>query len=196
MTVDGASEFDTAYAQTCRAPHGAQIPPIPPALIAAQERLAFSRQPGETLVATYRPDDPDGFGPALQIVTDQATTLMDSVTVLLHRLSVAYSWLAHPAVQVRRDADGVLLDARPHQSGAAPDGIVESWIHLQLSRSVDPHAVAEAARLLPMVVADARRVAQDSPALVGTLQNLADDRWTDSSRFAGPGSGRSRRAAG
>ena len=187
MTVDGvASEFDTAYAQTCRAPHGAQIPPIPPALIAAQERLAFSRQPGETLVATYRPDDPDGFGPALQIVTDQATTLMDSVTVLLHRLSVAYSWLAHPAVQVRRDADGVLLDARPHQSGAAPDGIVESWIHLQLSRSVDPHAVAEAARLLPMVVADARRVAQDSPALVGTLQNLADDVGTDSSRFAGP----------
>jgi hypothetical protein len=53
---------------------------VPPGLIAAQQRLAHRRQVGETLVAVVTADDPGGFGPALQIVTDEATLLMDSVT--------------------------------------------------------------------------------------------------------------------
>ena len=66
------------------------------ALIEAHERLAHSRPDGDTLVAVYAEGDPGGFGPALQIVTDQATMLMDSVTVLLHRLGVAYVALMNP----------------------------------------------------------------------------------------------------
>ena len=48
-------------------------------------------------------DDPAGFGPAMQIVTDYATMLMDSVTVLLHRLGVAYKAIMNPVLRVRRE---------------------------------------------------------------------------------------------
>ncbi len=94
---------------------------VPPALIAAQERLAHGRPAGETLVAVYSSDDPAGFGPALQIVTDQATMLMDSVTVLLHRLGVAYVALMNPVFRVRRSPSGELLDVQP-QSAEQADG--------------------------------------------------------------------------
>jgi len=195
MTVDRT--IAEAYQTTYRGPHpGAAVTSIDepvdvdasviPALIAAEENLARRRRVGETLVEVYGADDPGGFGPALQIVTDQATMLMDSVTVLLHRLGVAYVALMHPALGVRRDADGTLLEVRP-DADAGPDYIDESWIHIRLSTSVNRRALAEAVRLLPMVVADARQVANDSAALAAALQGLADDIDADTgARFAGP----------
>ena len=119
----GTSDLEQAYAATYRGPHGGAgidvaetaetSATVPPALIAAQQRLAHRRRVGETLVAVIAADDPGGFGPALQIVTDEATLLMDSVTVLLHRLGVAYVALMHPAVWVLRDADGILTEVGP-----------------------------------------------------------------------------------
>ena len=70
-------------------------------------------------MAVYAEGDPGGFGPALQIVTDQATMLMDSVTVLLHRLGVAYVALMNPVFRVRRGPTGELLDVRPHPAPRA-----------------------------------------------------------------------------
>ena len=173
MTVDRT--IVEAYAATYRGLHPAAVSnvdaageaevSVPPELIAAQRNLARRRRVGETLVEVFDADDPGGFGPALQIVTDQATMLMDSVTVLLHRLGVAYVALMHPALRVRRDAEGSLLDVRvgddpgPDGSGSDDSGpaeIDESWIHVQLSESVSRRALAEAVRLLPMVVSDAR----------------------------------------
>ncbi len=192
------------YAATYRGPHGgapgtdadaADTGPlvaaaaqrvVPPALIAAHERLAHGRPAGETLVAAYGADDPAGFGPALQIVTDQATLLLDSVTVLMHRLGVAYVALMNPVFQVRRNPAGELLDVRPLSDGPAGDAIEESWIHIQLSPSVNRKALAEAQRMLPMVVADARQVAQDSTALNAALCDLASGLDTDpGTRFPG-----------
>ncbi|MFN8033699.1 MAG: NAD-glutamate dehydrogenase [Mycobacterium sp.] len=193
-----------AYLATYRGPHGgaphtdaADTGPleqvttdevVPPGLIAAQERLAHGRAPGETLVAVYGSDDAGGFGPALQIVTDQATMLLDSVTVLMHRLGVAYVALMNPVFRVRRSASGELLDVRPPSADdAGADGFEESWIHVQLSPSVNRKALAEAQRLLPMVVADARQVALDSTQLSEVLQNLAREMDADTgTRFAGP----------
>lgn len=207
MTVDPRTteSISEAYLATYRGPHGGAPDPdatdtgplvtaaagraVPPGLIAAQERLARSRVVGQTLVAIYPSDDPGGFGPALQIVTDQATMLLDSVTVLLHRLGVAYIALMNPVFRVRRSASGELLDVRPStDDGDGPDaGFEESWIHVQLSPSVDRKALAEAERMLPMVVADARQVALDSVALSAALHNLARDLDDDSgTRFAGP----------
>ena len=195
MTVDRTptdlAALAEAYSATHRGQHGQPGEAdgqgaVPPALIAAQERLAHRRQPGETLVAVYDVDEPGGFGPALQIVTDGANGLIDSVTVLLHRLGVAYVELMHPLVHVRRDGQGVLVDA---MAGAhpPPDAVEESWIHITLSPTVDPDVLNEAARLLPMVVADARQVVADSAALAATVARLADEiDADDGTRFAGP----------
>ncbi|BBY62072.1 NAD-glutamate dehydrogenase [Mycolicibacterium helvum] len=207
MTVDPTTteSIGEAYFATYRGPHGGAPDPdatdtgplvtafadqaVPSGLIAAQERLAHSRVVGETLVAIYPSDDPGGFGPALQIVTDQATMLLDSVTVLLHRVGVAYVALMNPVFRVRRSAGGELLEVRTSAEDAAGSdspGIEESWIHVQLSPSVNRKALAEAERMLPMVVADARQVALDSSALSAALHHLARDLDNDSgTRFAG-----------
>jgi len=159
----------------------------PPELIAAQERLAHRRRVGETLVGVIPADDPGGFGPALQIVTDEATTLMDSVTVLLHRIGVAYTALMHPSISAHRDSAGTLIHANPAGEEVSADAIAESWIHIQLAAGVDQRAVAEAVRLLPLVIADARQVAKDSAALTADLQQLAHDiAADDGTRFPWP----------
>jgi glutamate dehydrogenase len=154
--------------------------------MAAHQRLAHRRRPGETLVAVYPDGDPDE-GPALQIVTDEATTLLDSVTVLLHRLGLGFSSLTHPVLAVRRDADGVLLEAIGADGPPAPGTAAESWIHVALVPPVNRHALDEAVRMLPLVVADARQVAVDSPALTERLRELAAAMDADTgARFAGP----------
>ncbi|KDF01464.1 NAD-glutamate dehydrogenase [Mycolicibacterium aromaticivorans JS19b1 = JCM 16368] len=209
MTVDPkvTESLGEAYLATYRGPHGgapdvdatdtgplvatAAEQAVPHELIAAQERLARDRSVGETLVAVYPGDDPGGFGPALQLVTDQAAMLLDSVTVLLHRLGVSYVALMNPVFRVRRSATGELLDVRPasidEPAGPESDGIDESWIHVQLSPSVNRKALAEAERMLPMAVADARQVALDSTALSAALHDLARDIDTDEgTRFVGP----------
>jgi glutamate dehydrogenase len=78
----------------------------PAELIRAHYRLAGQRHVGEILVQCYGADDPDGFGPAIQVVTDQGPMLIDSITVLLHRLGVAYRAIMNPVFRVRRDAAG------------------------------------------------------------------------------------------
>ncbi len=156
-------------------------------LLSAHYRLGRRRKDAETLIEVYPSDDPGGFGPAIQIVTDYATLLMDSVTVLLHRLGVAYKAIMNPILRVRRSPTGELLDIQPaSEADSSRETVDEAWIHVQLSSSVDPKAVAEAKRVLPGVLADARQVALDSRALTGTLLGLANELDTDpEGRFPG-----------
>ena len=125
----------------------------------------------------------------MQIVTDYAPMLMDSVTVLLHRLGVAYKAIMNPVLRVRRSPTGEMLDIQPAlEADNSQEGVDEAWIHVQLSGSVDPKVLAEAERLLPSVLADARQVALDSRVLTGTLLGLANELDTDpEGRFPGSG---------
>ncbi|HEU4360469.1 MAG TPA: NAD-glutamate dehydrogenase [Mycobacterium sp.] len=150
-------------------------------LLAAHCRLARHRPVGDTRVAVYPDDEPAGFGPALQVVTEHGGLLMDSVAVLLHRLGVAYVGIMTPVFRVRRDPAGELQGVEPKTGDrvAGGQGIEETWIHVQLSPSVDRKALAEAERMLPNVMADVRQVATDSTAMVTTLNTLADDIETD-----------------
>jgi glutamate dehydrogenase len=160
-----------------------------PTVVRAHHRLGRRRTPGQTLVASYAAGDDAGLGPALQIVTDQAPLLMDSITVLMHRLGVAYRAIMNPVIRVRRDADGELQRAEPAAQAAqddTPGGIDEAWVHVQLADDTDAAALAEAQRLLPDILADARQVSLDSGAMVATLQRLANELEADSGdRFPG-----------
>ena len=171
-----------AYSDSYQGPHedeaGTQsvaepVPTVTPALLKSHYRLGSHRPAGESRVAVYPPDDPGGFGPALQVVTDDGAMLMDSVTVLLHRLGVSYAAIMNPVFHVRRDDTGDLLAVGPKASGG--DGIDETWLHVQLSPSVDRNALHEAERLLPGVLADLRTVAADATAMIAVLDDLAND---------------------
>lgn len=153
---------------------------VSPALLAAHEMVGQQRATGDTKVAVHASDDPSGIGPAIQIVTDQSAMLTDTVTVLLHRLGVAYTAIMNPVFRVRRDPAGGLLDVHPVNGPDAPrDGVDETWIHVQLSPTADPKAVAEAVELLPSVLGDARQVELDSAALDAALVVLASQLDSD-----------------
>ncbi|OBK18505.1 NAD-glutamate dehydrogenase [Mycobacterium asiaticum] len=171
-----------AYIDSYRGPRDKQPPGSPdpasglvtPAVVDAHRRLAEHRPAGESAVAVYPADDPAGFGPALQVVTDQGSMLMDSVTVLLHRLGLAYTAILTPVFDVRRDSAGEIQRVEPKPADSSPY-VGEAWIHVQLSPSVDSKVLAEAQRLLPKVLADVRRVASDASAMISTLSEVAAD---------------------
>ncbi|KQY06388.1 NAD-glutamate dehydrogenase [Mycobacterium sp. Root135] len=198
---DGSAVIDTApgssiaeaYVATHQSPQGdapavdaaLTIPvdaagTVSPALLAAHGMVGQQRATGDTKVAVHASDDPSGIGPAIQIVTDQSGMLTDTVTVLLHRLGVAYTAIMNPVFRVRRDPAGGLLDVHPVNAPDAPrDGVDEAWIHVQLSPTADPKAVAEAVELLPSVLGDARQVELDSAALDAALVVLASQLDSD-----------------
>ncbi|BCI54219.1 NAD-specific glutamate dehydrogenase [Mycolicibacterium litorale] len=200
-STDTLDRLAKAYVETYRGPHEgesesdtATTGPVDPAdmlessdLVRAHHRLAQHRQPGETLVAAYDPDEPDGVGPALQVVTEHAPMLIDSVTVLLHRLGVAYRAIMNPVMRVRRDGSGELIDARPAADVDGGDGVDEAWIHIELAETADRSAVESARRMLPRILADARQVAVDGSAMVARLQSLANDVEADADgHFSAP----------
>ena len=146
--------------------------------VAAHYRLGSRRAPGETKVAVY-PGDADS-GPALQIVTDQAPMLVDSVTVLLHRRGIAYTAMMNPVFRVRRGADGELLEIWPAAEAPAGEGADECWILVPITgAAVDGGALTEVTRRVPGILAEARQIGLDTGAMVAALHGLAADLATD-----------------
>ena len=122
---------------------------VPASLLAAHFRLgkpaAAGRDQGRRLVG----DATGGFGSGAAGGHRPATMLMDSVTVLLHRLGVAYVGIMNPVLRVQRGPAGDLLDIQPATSGGDATaaatwrpGSTSSW-----RRRVDRTAVADAERL-------------------------------------------------
>jgi glutamate dehydrogenase len=191
--------ISTAYIESYRGPHdesgGAETGPIDlavaaaivtPAMLSAHYRLGQHRPAGESGVAVYPADDPAGFGPALQVVTDHGGMLMDSITVLLHRLGVDYTALMTPVFEVRRSPTGELLSVEP-KAPSTPQYVGEAWIHIQLSPSVDSKTLAEIEQLLPKVLTDVQQVASDAAALIATLSDLAANvEANNDDRFSAP----------
>jgi glutamate dehydrogenase len=190
----------TAYIESYRGPHDKEpgaaetgtidlaVPAaiVTPAVLSAHYRLGRHRPPGASCVAVYHDDDPAGFGPALQVVTDHGGMLMDSVTVLLHRLGVSYTALMTPVFKVRRDPAGEVLSIEPKAPGT-PQYVGEAWIHMQLSPTVDGKALAEVEELLPKVLTDVQQVAADAAAIITTLNDLAADVETNTdNHFSAP----------
>src|ERR1700757_1087822 len=119
-----------AYIESYRGPHGDEpgaetrtiklaIPAamVTPAMLSAHYRLRPRPPAGASCVCVHPADAPAGFGPALQVVTEHGGMLMDSVTVLLHRLGVDYSAMMTPVFKVRRNSDGELLSVEPKAPG-------------------------------------------------------------------------------
>lgn len=147
------------------------------ATVAAHYALGGQRAPGETKVMVY-PGDSDS-GPALQIVTEQAAMLVDSVTVLLHRHGIAYPAIMNPVFRVHRDADGVLQDFQPAAEATGVDGVDECWILVPVHGAADGPALTEVVGLVPDVLAQARQIGLDAAAMGAALHALANDVATD-----------------
>jgi glutamate dehydrogenase len=172
-----------AYIDSYRGPqddatYPAEVPESEPAslvtsaMLGAHFRLGGHRPAGESCVCVHPADDPAGFGPALQVVTDYGGMLMDSVMVLLHRLGVTYTSIMTPVFEVHRGPAGELLSINRKAAGSSPYS-GEAWIDVQFSPAVDSTTLAEVERLLPKVLADVQRVAVDAATMIATLNEFA-----------------------
>lgn len=136
---------------------------VTPALIAAHHQLAGRRSPG-AVVAVYGADHPAGA--ALQAVTEEATMLLDSVAVLLHRLGIPYTALMAPVF--------------PAPTAPSPGFMCSCCPTPTARRWPRPNSCCR-------WCSDARQVAEDSAALATALGSLADTMDDDDgSRFPSP----------
>ncbi|GAA4732059.1 NAD-glutamate dehydrogenase [Isoptericola chiayiensis] len=120
--------------------------------VASTCRFAARRERGETLVRAFTPTlREDGWTSRRTVVdvcTDDAPFLVDSVDAAVARHGGTVHLLQHPVVGVHRDADGELVEIGAH--GGRP----ESWMHLETDRIADEAEVDELVERLRDVVGD------------------------------------------
>ncbi len=139
--------------------------------------FAAIRRPGETKVRVYSPRlEYHGWRSThtiAEIVADDMPFLVDSVMMELNRHGLMIHLIVHPSVRVRRDANDRLVEVLdPDTPG--DQGLVESFIHVEVDRQTDP-AVLEALRAdIEHVLADVRATVEDWPAMRARCREIVE----------------------
>ena len=139
------------------------------AALASQFRLAENRPQGRANVRVFTPSNADqgwsaGGHSVVEIVTDDMSFLVDSVTMELSRQQHEIHLVIHPQFDVVRDITGVLQSVHPIKDEGEPpedDAVRESWMHIEISRlghDDDPAAIEED---LQRVLRDVRESVED-----------------------------------
>lgn len=150
---------------------------------ASQRRLAQHRPADTALVRARVPStETDGYQSThtvIEIVTDDMPFLVDSVSAELARQGRGIQLVVHPIVAVRRDGAGELLEiveVDPRDHSAVPeDAVVESWMHFEIDRTVDPQALRDIESGIRDVLRDVRSAVEDWPAMRDKALALAFD---------------------
>ncbi|MBT2264416.1 NAD-glutamate dehydrogenase [Rhodococcus erythropolis] len=137
-------------------------------VLLAHLALGRRRTPGTAVWRVYRPSGSEGLGAAVQIVTDDMSLLVESVTAMLNRQGVGISQFAHPILTVDRDDSGNLMSL-------GDSGIQESWMHVQLDSEVEDSALDAIEAHLGKVLADVRQVVGDTPDMKALQLRIADE---------------------
>lgn len=137
-------------------------------VLLAHLALGRRRTPGTAVWRVYRPSGSESLGAAVQIVTDDMSLLVESVTAMLNRQGVGISQFAHPILTVDRDDSGNLMSLGDR-------GIQESWMHVQLDSEVEDSALDAIEAHLGKVLADVRQVVGDTPDMKALQLRIADE---------------------
>ncbi|GAA2872997.1 NAD-glutamate dehydrogenase [Microbacterium arabinogalactanolyticum] len=150
----------------------------------AMRALAARRGRGETNVSVFTPTlSEHGWTSRRTIVdicTDDAPFLVDSVTSALAAQGLAVHLLLHPLVEVHRDDDGRLLETD------ARGGALESWIHLEVDRVPTEEGRDALAERLLSVLADVHASVDDWSAMRRACLDLVTDLRTAPPATADP----------
>ena len=146
--------------------------------------LAATRDRGRTRVEVFTPTlSEHGWSSRRTIVnicTDDAPFLVDSVTAAIARQGLAVHLLVHPIVEVRRGDDGELLEMGVH------GGELESWIHLEVDRIPTEEGRAELEERLSSVVGDVHAAIDDWQAMRRACLDMVTDLRTAPPKTADP----------
>ncbi|WP_017558480.1 NAD-glutamate dehydrogenase [Nocardiopsis baichengensis] len=145
----------------------------------AHYRFAAERPQGRAKVRVFNPtaadDGWDLDRTVVEVVTDDAPFLVDSVTMELDRQGLAVRLVVHPQLSVARDLAGHLREVEP---AAGEDGLLplpESWMHIEVERQSDPTVLKEVASDLERVLGDVRAVDEDKAKMRARATELADE---------------------
>ncbi len=171
-----------------------QLPGLSGSARAAVARCALElgsvRQWGQTLMRVSDSVGGDGADPAtgrdtaLDIISEDAPYIVESLRAELARLARPIKRLLHPQIVVARDADGAITYVHDVDDNAdVPDGaMVESWVHIELDHVLDSERDALAANL-ERVMDDVLHAVADAPHLYRLIRELADQLKADPGQF-------------
>jgi glutamate dehydrogenase len=153
-------------------------------------RLAGNRPQGSVAVNVFTPTvEEHGWScthTVVEVVTDDMPFLVDSVTMELSRQNRGIHLVVHPQLRVRRDLTGQLLeivggyDGRPTEDAdgaktSPPEGIQESWIHVEIDRETDPDDLVQIEADIRRVLSDVREAVEDWPKLRARAREVVDE---------------------
>ena len=149
----------------------------------ARDALAFGtlRHADETLIRIV---DLDASTIAIDIVTDDAPYLVDSVRAELDRLEHPVERVLHPQLVVARDAEGRLTEVYDIDDNAEVPAraSTESWMHLEMD-PIDKDRVHELRTALSRVLDDVHHAVADAPAMYKLVLDLADELEVNPGQF-------------
>ncbi|MDT0322280.1 NAD-glutamate dehydrogenase [Streptomyces millisiae] len=145
-------------------------------------RLAANRPQGTANVRVHTPTvEQNGWSSShtvVEVVTDDAPFLVDSVTNELSRQGRGIHVVVHPQVLVRRDVTGRLVEVLDTNGGAAErpaDAVLESWIHVEIDRETDSDDLRRIEADLRRVLRDVREAVEDWQKMRGTALRIAEE---------------------
>jgi len=139
--------------------------------------FARKREPGQARVRVFNPSiEEHGWESThtiIEIVNDDMPFLVDSVTMEVNRHGLTLHLIVHPIVAIMRGADGTLADVAPE---GAREARRESFIHVEIDRTIEPARLDALAVDVARVLSDVRIAVTDwtkmRDRLVGVVAEL------------------------
>ncbi len=139
------------------------------------------RRPGQLLI---KAGDYNGDTTAINIVTDDAPFLIDSIRAELTRAGRTVSHILHPQLVVSRDDSGELVTVYDIEDNAEqPAGtLAEAWLHVEVD-TVPDDQLDELVAALIRVLTDVHYAVDDRPQMYALMGELADHLTADPGQF-------------
>ncbi|HSG65238.1 MAG TPA: NAD-glutamate dehydrogenase domain-containing protein, partial [Gammaproteobacteria bacterium] len=142
------------------------------AVVLSHLSWAGTRRPGAAKVRVFNPTpERDGWQSAntiVQIVNDDMPFLVDSLTMCLNELSRGSLLTMHPLFRVERNRTGALTSLRRNSPGGR--GRPESFIHIEIGKTIDPDDLALLTRALESTLRDVRAAVEDWQPMLAELK--------------------------
>jgi glutamate dehydrogenase len=149
----------------------------------SHHRLAAERPQGTANVRAFTPTVAEHGWSAeghtvVEVVTDDMSFLVDSVTMELNETGHSVHLVVHPQLLVRRDITGRLIEVMDNEGyvvGSEPDVARESWMHVEIDRESDSEELAAIEGRLGKILSDVREAVEDWGRMNQQVQVVIDD---------------------
>ena len=152
-------------------------PTIWPAAAIGHWQLGAHRTAGQPNVRVHTPtvaaEGWDAPHTLIDIVNDDMPFLVDSVAMAIDRHDLGVHLVVHPTFEVKRAADGTLLELHPSIDPAST--AQESWLRLEVDRETSAEILDDVRQDIERVLADVRAATGDWLKMLATADAVGDE---------------------